>query len=401
MTSAAADALLSSLNPAQRDAVSHGPGRHPAPPLRDHRRRRLRQDQHACASRRPAGARWLRSAAHPAADVLPARRAELERRAGQALLKATRAANAARAVDALGRNVPQRRRAAAARVRRAHRARAGHSRSTIAATREDLMGLVRQGLPRRHVPDRASPRRDLRLDLQPRRQRAGRARRTCCATCSRGAQRCEAELRALFDAYVAAKQAQHVLDFDDLLLYWAAMMDEHATRRGGRRAVRPRAGRRVPGHEPAAGPHPARASSRTGAGVTVVGDDAQAIYGFRAATVRNILDFPAQYDPPARIVTLERNYRSTQPILDASQRGDRARGANGSRRTCAAERAAGERPLLVSVRDEADQARCVAERVLAHRERAIALKAPGGAVSRRRATARRSSSSSPGATFRS
>ena len=55
-----------------------------------------------------------------------------------------------------------------------------------------------------------------------------------------------------------------------------------------------------------------------GAGLTVVGDDAQAIYGFRAATVRNILDFPAQFTPPARVVTLEQNYRSTQPILAAS-----------------------------------------------------------------------------------
>ena len=54
-----------------------------------------------------------------------------------------------------------------------------------------------------------------------------------------------------------------------------------------------------------------------GRGVTVVGDDAQSIYSFRAATVRNILDFPNQFDPPARVITLEQNYRSTQPILDA------------------------------------------------------------------------------------
>jgi DNA helicase-2/ATP-dependent DNA helicase PcrA len=54
-----------------------------------------------------------------------------------------------------------------------------------------------------------------------------------------------------------------------------------------------------------------------GSGVTVVGDDAQAIYSFRAATVRNILDFPDEFDPPARVITLEQNYRSTQPLLDA------------------------------------------------------------------------------------
>ena len=55
-----------------------------------------------------------------------------------------------------------------------------------------------------------------------------------------------------------------------------------------------------------------------GRGLTVVGDDAQSIYSFRAATVRNILDFPGHFTPAADIVTLEQNYRSTQPILAAS-----------------------------------------------------------------------------------
>src|SRR5436309_9589246 len=55
-----------------------------------------------------------------------------------------------------------------------------------------------------------------------------------------------------------------------------------------------------------------------GRGLTVVGDDAQSIYSFRAATVRNILDFPGCFSPPAEIVTLDRNYRSTQPILAAA-----------------------------------------------------------------------------------
>ena len=54
-----------------------------------------------------------------------------------------------------------------------------------------------------------------------------------------------------------------------------------------------------------------------GCGLTVVGDDAQSIYSFRSATIRNILDFPARFDPPAAVVKLEQNYRSTQPILAA------------------------------------------------------------------------------------
>src|ERR1700756_4551119 len=55
-----------------------------------------------------------------------------------------------------------------------------------------------------------------------------------------------------------------------------------------------------------------------GRGLTVVGDDAQSIYSFRAATVRNILDFPSAFSPAADIITLDRNYRSTQPILAAA-----------------------------------------------------------------------------------
>jgi DNA helicase-2/ATP-dependent DNA helicase PcrA len=55
-----------------------------------------------------------------------------------------------------------------------------------------------------------------------------------------------------------------------------------------------------------------------GRGLTVVGDDAQSIYSFRAATVRNILDFPDHFSPRAEIITLDQNYRSTQPILAAA-----------------------------------------------------------------------------------
>ena len=124
----------------------------------------------------------------------------------------------------------------------------------------------------------------------------------------------EAALRALFAAYVDAKQRQSVLDYDDLLLWFAQMLaeadlaaeiadrfdhllideyqDTNALQAEIVLALRPR-----------------------GQGLTVVGDDAQSIYSFRAATVRNILDFPRHFDPPARVVTLDRNYRSTQAIF--------------------------------------------------------------------------------------
>src|SRR5438046_1764939 len=110
-----------------------------------------------------------------------------------------------------------------------------------------------------------------------------------------------------------------------------------------------------------------------GKGLTVVGDDAQSIYSFRAATVRNILDFPDHFRPPAQIITLDRNYRSTQPILAAANAViDLA--AERHKKTLRSDRSSSERPQLISVRDESDQARYVAERILEHREAAVPLK---------------------------
>jgi DNA helicase-2/ATP-dependent DNA helicase PcrA len=180
------------------------------------------------------------------------------------------------------------------------------------------------------------------------------------------------ELKQLFAAYVEAKQKQNVLDYDDLLLWWSQMVSEPAIAQdiGGRfdhvmvdeyqdtnrlqatilLALKP-----------------------DGRGLTVVGDDAQSIYSFRAATVRNILDFPDHFSPRAEIVTLDRNYRSTQPVLAA------ANGVIGLARerftkNLWTERHSARLPRLVTVRDEADQARYIVEQVLANREQGSRLK---------------------------
>ncbi|HYA05897.1 MAG TPA: ATP-dependent helicase, partial [Xanthobacteraceae bacterium] len=111
----------------------------------------------------------------------------------------------------------------------------------------------------------------------------------------------------------------------------------------------------------------------TGKGLTVVGDDAQAIYSFRAATVRNILEFPGHFTPPAEVVTLAQNYRSTQPILAAAN-GVIGLAAERFAKNLWSERASAERPRLVTVRDEADQALYVVGKVLENREAGLALK---------------------------
>jgi len=114
----------------------------------------------------------------------------------------------------------------------------------------------------------------------------------------------------------------------------------------------------------------------TGHGLTVVGDDAQSIYSFRAATVRNILDFPDQFSPTAAIVTLDRNYRSTQPVLSAAN-GVIALAKERFTKNLWTERTSTRKPQLVAVRDEADQARYIVEQVLANREEGALLKAQG------------------------
>ncbi len=182
----------------------------------------------------------------------------------------------------------------------------------------------------------------------------------------------ESELRLLFDGYVAAKQRQHVLDYDDLLLYWGELMqvtelardvgalfdhvlvDEYQDTNALQAAI-------------------LRGLKPDGTGLMVVGDDAQAIYGFRAATVRNILDFPHQFAPPARLITLEQNYRSTQPILAAS---NAVIGLARERFTkdLRSDKASLEKPALISVQDDAGQVGCVVATVLENCEAGIALK---------------------------
>lgn len=182
----------------------------------------------------------------------------------------------------------------------------------------------------------------------------------------------EAELARLFDAYAATKRRQQLLDFDDLLLAWWHVMQEPtlAAELAGRfdhvlvdeyqDTNLLQAGilhTLCPG----------------GRGLTVVGDDAQAIYAFRAAEVRNILDFPAQFSPPAAVLTLQRNYRSTQPILAAAN-AVIAEAPERFTKELWSDRASSARPRLVTVADDAAQARFVADEVLRRREEGLALK---------------------------
>ncbi|MFT3850001.1 MAG: ATP-dependent helicase [Propionivibrio sp.] len=182
----------------------------------------------------------------------------------------------------------------------------------------------------------------------------------------------ENELKALFLGYVEAKQEQQVLDYDDLLLYWAQMVGESE--------IAAELGERfshvlVNEYQDTNRLQAVLlfAMKPDGRGLTVVGDDAQSIYGFRGATVRNILDFPTQFAPPAHIVTLDRNYRSTQPILTAANEVIALAKERHSKELWS-ERASAQRPRLITVRDEVDQAIYVTEQILERREQGTRLK---------------------------
>ncbi|NNF51982.1 MAG: ATP-dependent helicase [Gammaproteobacteria bacterium] len=181
-----------------------------------------------------------------------------------------------------------------------------------------------------------------------------------------------AELRSLFRGYVAAKQSANVLDYDDLLLCWRLLMNDAAL--AG--SISERFDHILVDEYQDTNRLQAEILLRIrpdGSGLTVVGDDAQSIYSFRAASVENILAFPAQFDPPATVVSLEENYRSVQPVLDTAN----ALMASGSRqydKKLRAVRSGGARPRYATVADDEAQADYVMSAVIEARERGQLLR---------------------------
>ena len=132
----------------------------------------------------------------------------------------------------------------------------------------------------------------------------------------------------------------------------------------------------------------------------MVGDDAQSIYSFRAATVRNILDFPEHFSTAGEVVTLERNYRSTQPILAAANAVIELAEERFTKNLWIGKGSA-EKPQLSSVRDEADQARYIVETGFGGPRSSGSRSKPKPSCSAPRIIPHRWKSSSPGGTFRS
>jgi DNA helicase-2/ATP-dependent DNA helicase PcrA len=182
----------------------------------------------------------------------------------------------------------------------------------------------------------------------------------------------ETELSALFRAYVEQKQHAHLLDYDDLLLYWHGMMGE------------PRLAQHIGAHFDHVLVDEYQDTNRLqaeilhamkpdGAGLTVVGDDAQAIYSFRAAAVENILGFAERFEPRAEVVALAQNYRSTQQVLDVAN-AVMAEAPRAQRKYLLSIRGQGTRPRAVTVDELQTQAEYVCNEVLRRREANVPLR---------------------------
>jgi DNA helicase-2/ATP-dependent DNA helicase PcrA len=182
----------------------------------------------------------------------------------------------------------------------------------------------------------------------------------------------EADLTRLYRAYVEQKQRAAILDYDDLLLYWHVMMSE------------PRLAQHVSAHfdhvlvdeyqdTNKLQAQILHAMRPDGSGLAVVGDDAQAIYSFRAAAVENILGFPDRFNPKAEVIVLAQNYRSTQEVLDVSN-SLMADAPRQHRKHLLSARGKGARARIVTVDELQTQAEFVCTEILKRREANVPLR---------------------------
>ncbi|GDX90537.1 MAG: ATP-dependent helicase [Planctomyces sp.] len=181
----------------------------------------------------------------------------------------------------------------------------------------------------------------------------------------------QARLSELFSVYTDTKERQRVLDFDDLLLFWNALAADES----GARIFRQQFSRILVDEYQDTNVLQAQILKNLcpdGIGLTAVGDDAQSIYSFRAATVRNILDFPQDY-PGTELIALEQNYRSTQRILDVTN-GVIAEAAERHHKELWSTRGPGAVPRFVTCADEDAQCEHVIEQILERREQGVQLK---------------------------
>lgn len=181
------------------------------------------------------------------------------------------------------------------------------------------------------------------------------------------------DIERIADAYRIYKKRHNLMDYDDLLFFFAALCDQspevrqklHAqyryvmvdeyqdTNRLQHEIVKSLAGESE--------------------NVMAVGDDAQSIYSFRGADVRNILEFPDSFSQ-CEIIKLEQNYRSTQPILNSANALITASGYSYQKELVSTrENAEGPAPMIICAANEQQQSQFVVQQILDLREENVSL----------------------------
>ena len=234
----------------------------------------------------------------------------------------------------------------------------------------DVLDLVRNELGH-PAGERRFPRKQTLADIYTRTVNAQRPVREIVAELFPWCEEHVDAVAGILRGYSARKRSLGVLDLDDLLLHWRALVQDETT-----------------------GPHIAgtfdhvlvdeyqdvngiqadivHSLHQRGCSVTAVGDDFQAIYSFRSASVEHILGFPGKFEG-TKTVTLDRNYRGTQPLLDVANAVS-AQDARGYPKVLRATRPGGNRPQLVQCRDQSQEAELVCDQVLADREDGLLLR---------------------------
>jgi len=236
----------------------------------------------------------------------------------------------------------------------------------------DVIDFVREEGCYAQTSGRRFPRKGLLLEIYSRAVNTGQPVSSVTAAVAPWANELVDQIIEICREYVTSKRVGGMLDFDDLLLLWrAAVLDD----RLGPRLAGSVDHVLVDEYQDVNGVQVdiLKALRKSDDRISIVGDDAQAVYSFRAAEPRHILDFDQDF-PGARTIVLTTNYRSSQQILDVAN----AIGAEAPEGFSAVLHAANEqsreRPRLVRCADEDSQASTVCQQVLAHREKGTALK---------------------------
>ena len=179
------------------------------------------------------------------------------------------------------------------------------------------------------------------------------------------------QIVALEQQYQARKCTANVMDFDDLLLVWLRLLQEHADiREHYQRKFQFILVDEYQDTNALQGELIDLLAARHH-NVMVVGDDSQSIYSWRGANFKNILEFPKRY-PATKIYKIETNYRSTPEILSVANAAI-APNARQFAKLLAPARKTGPRPVLVTCSDGGEQAAFVAQRLLELRDEGVDL----------------------------